>query len=482
MDKNNRFSEYDKYLIDDDEIVDVNSNTEEDPIDEYEDISSNSADEYEDIFSKSDDFEEPDYAIPEDDIPISRPQMTVQREASPKTSPKRTRKPEPEPSSNDIYSNSKQLSKKQKRGLGALCATAGVCEVIDIIMLLKLNMLPMKFMALAILGFALLLFIICALMFMPSKHKFGKRKIAATILAVITIIAAVIGMVMMGKLLGTLGTIIDGKKITKEQLDDPYIVYLSGSDTRDNNLSEKTRSDVNILMVVNPKTHQVLLLNTPRDYYVNNPAYKGMDKLTHCGLGGIENSMAALAELYELDEIDYFGRINFSGFEKLVDSIGGIDIYSDVAFTTEAGSNVHINQGMNHLNGFEALAYARERHAFASGDLARGEHQMQVIKAIASKMTSSSALISNYMGLMNSLKGMFETDAPQMLISYAVKDMLGSGDGWDMKSYAVTGKGSYAVCVTSGQSLSVIIRDEASVEQAKEYIRQVMDGEALTIE
>ena len=456
----NKFSEYDKYL------------TEED---EYEDVYSNPTDEYEDIFSKSAKYEEPEYELTEEDIPISQPKMTVERNS--REMPKKAPKNAP-----------KKAIKKRKDGLkkklGILCGAAGVSEIAAFLLLLKVNMLPMKFVILIAVAFLLLFLVIWGLMFSPSRHRFGKRKLAATILAVITIVSCIIGIIMMGKLLGTIDSVVTGKKIKTSKIDDPYIVYISGSDTRDNKLSEKTRSDVNILMVVNPKTHQILLLNTPRDYYVMNPAYNGMDKLTHCGLGGVENSMKALCDLYGLDEIDYDARINFTGFEKLVDAVGGIDIYSEVAFTTQDGSSVQIVKGENHLNGAQALAYARERHAFASGDLARGEHQMEVIKAIANKMMSSTALISNYMGIMSSLSGMFETDMPQALFQYMVKDMLnggGSGD-WDIKSYAVTGKSAFAVCATSGQSLSVIIRDEASVEQAKEYIRQVMDGEALTIE
>lgn len=393
--------------------------------------------------------------------------------------PKKTNDKKPQ----ETVALKKRDDKRLKIGLGVLCGLAGILEAICLIMLIKLNMLPGFLLAMIIVAFVLLLVIICTLMFMKSKHRFGKRKIVATVLAVLTIISCIIGIFMMGKLLGLLGSTIKGKEISKDQLDDPFIVYLSGSDTRNNELSEGSRSDVNILAVVNPVTHQVLLLNTPRDYYVQNPnCNNGMDKLTHCGLGGVESSMKALEQLYNLEKIDYYGIINFTGFEKLIDSIGGIDIVSDVAFTTEATSNVHINKGQNHLNGFEALAFARERHALASGDFARGENQMKVIKAIADKFTSSDALIKNYSSIMNSLSGMFETDTPRLLIQYAVKNQLSDRTDWNIKSYAVTGPLGTAVCASSGEALSVVYQDEDMINQAKEYISQVINGEELNIQ
>lgn len=279
----------------------------------------------------------------------------------------------------------------------------------------------------------------------------------------------------MGKLLGTLGSVLKGNNISKEALDDSFIVYLSGSDTRNNELDSNSRSDVNILAVVNPVTHKILLVNTPRDYYVQNPNCNNkMDKLTHCGLGGVECSMTALQQLYDLDNIDYYCRINFTGFEMLIDAIGGVDVVSDVGFTTEATSNVRIVKGQNHLNGFEALAFARERHALASGDFARGENQMKVIKAIAEKITSSDTLIKNYSSIMDSMSGMFETDIPKLLIQHSVKEQLSNSSNWDISSYAVTGQVGTAVCASSGEALSIVYQDEESVAQAKILISQMI--------
>ena len=136
----------------------------------------------------------------------------------------------------------------------------------------------------------------------------------------------------------------------------PFVIYISGSDTRSKKL-KTSRSDVNILAVVNPKTEQILLVNTPRDYYIGNPAGGGaLDKLTHCGIYGVDCSMEALSILYD-EEIKYYGQINFTGFEKLIDAVGGVDVYSEVAFTTASG-RFAVEKGMNHFNGKQALAFA----------------------------------------------------------------------------------------------------------------------------
>ena len=158
----------------------------------------------------------------------------------------------------------------------------------------------------------------------------------------------------------------------------PFILYISGSDTRSKVL-DISRSDVNILMAVNPQAKQVLLLNTPRDYYVKNPAGSGAyDKLTHLGIYGLDCSMKGLGNLYGVD-VDYYAQINFTGFETLIDAIGGITVNSDEAFS--AGGYDFV-EGPNEMNGAKALAFARDRHHQASGDNARGKHQMMVIEAM----------------------------------------------------------------------------------------------------
>ncbi len=263
---------------------------------------------------------------------------------------------------------------------------------------------------------------------------------------------------------------------TAEPADDlyaPFVVYLSGSDTRSAVLA-KSRSDVNILAVVNPKTKQILLVNTPRDYYIPNPAGKGaLDKLTHCGNYGVDCSMKALSDLYGCP-ISYNAQINFTGFETLIDAIGGISIYS------EKGDGVYLKAGENRMNGKRALEFARNRYSYAAGDHARGKHQMQVITAIVDKLTSGSA-IANYSKILDSLQGMFVTSMPSETLSEYIKMQLSDMAHWDVFSYAVTGTGSSKVTYSMpGMHASVIIPDKGSVARGSELIDQVLNGNTLT--
>lgn len=260
----------------------------------------------------------------------------------------------------------------------------------------------------------------------------------------------------------------------------PFIMYISGSDSREGTLDGNTRSDVNILAVVNPETRQVLLLNTPRDYYVPMPRAEGtFDKLTHCGVYGISCSMQALAALYEHD-IQYYAQLNFEGLEKLVDAIGGITIESDVAFTLyqKVGK---IKVGENNLNGKLALAYARTRKGLDGGDLARGNHQMQVIKAIVDKATSGTTIITNYTAIMDSIDGMFVMNVPMSLIGEVMKRQLADMSGWNIMSYTVRGEGGYSECYSApGEQLYVLIPYESHINKAKQLIDMVINGETLT--
>ncbi len=259
----------------------------------------------------------------------------------------------------------------------------------------------------------------------------------------------------------------------------PFVLYVSGSDTRSNSLPTHTRSDVNILMVVNPTTKQVLLLNTPRDYYVENPAGGGSrDKLTHCGIYGVDCSIKALEVLYGVD-VDFYARINFTGFETMIDAIGGITVYTDKGFTAYDGT--YFGVGENYMNGSQALAFARERYTLSGGDNDRGQNQMKVIKAVIQKMTSGSTIIANYSDILASMQGMFVTSMPMDDISSLVKMQLSDMASWDIHTFAVTGRTGSAVTYSApGQNLSVMYVNDQLVSHASGLIQKVMDGQILT--
>ena len=284
------------------------------------------------------------------------------------------------------------------------------------------------------------------------------------------------GLAALGSVTSGLLTGAEANKITKE----PFVVYLSGVDTR-GELTEKARSDVNILAVVNPATKRVALINTPRDYYVDLAGTSSKDKLTHAGLYGVETSMATLGNLYGIN-VDHYIRINFAGFINIVDALGGVDVYSDQAFTSVGSPGYYdpttFAEGWNHLDGKSALAFARERHAFASGDIQRGINQMKVIDAMLNKIKSP-ALLMGFSKIMDAASDCFVTDFSQDQISALVRMQLSDFANWDIQSYTVTGSsGTSTQCYSAkGQKLYVMKPDEASVSKAKEMIAVVLGGE-----
>jgi len=272
------------------------------------------------------------------------------------------------------------------------------------------------------------------------------------------------------------------KEIEPNVTNSPFVIYISGMDGYSQNLTT-TRSDVNILMVVNPVTKQVLMVNTPRDYYIVHPWGSGTrDKLTHCGIYGIECSIEALEKLYELP-VDYYVQINYHGFENLIDAIGGVSVYSDFAFICGDLEDVYIPQGNVTLNGKEALAFARDRKHQPNGDNDRGKNQMKVIKSVIAKVTSSGTWISNYSEILKSLEGMFATNMLSKDLSSLVKMQLTDMAQWNVMTYAVTGYDSNKTTYSMpGTACYVMQPNQKTVDYAQELIQRVMNGEILTQE
>ena len=284
------------------------------------------------------------------------------------------------------------------------------------------------------------------------------------------------GLSALGSMTSGLLTGAEANKITKE----PFVIYLSGVDTR-GELTENARSDVNILAAVNPVTKRVALVNTPRDYYVDLAGTSSKDKLTHAGLYGVETSMETLGNLYGVN-VDHYIRINFAGFISIIDALGGVDVYSDQAFTSVGSPGYYdpttFVEGWNHLDGKSALAFARERHAFASGDIQRGINQMKVIDAMLNKIKSP-ALLMGFSKIMDAASDCFVTSFSQDQISALVRMQLSDFAEWDIESYTVTGTSSSSTkCYSAkGQKLYVMKPDDSSVSKAKEMLASVLGGE-----
>lgn len=257
---------------------------------------------------------------------------------------------------------------------------------------------------------------------------------------------------------------------------EPFIIYISGIDQFGNVNSVRGRSDVNQLMVINPKTHHILIANTPRDYYVQLAGTTGLrDKLTHAGIYGIEKSINTIENLYDID-INHYIRINFDTLIKVVDVLGGVDIYSDKAFQPWTNSRVYINQGNIHLNGTEALAYARERKTYVDGDHHRGRNQQQIIEAIITKLTSTKTFLSKYNSILKALDGSFQTDMDTSLITSFIKYQLDKMPTWKVDSISVNGYSSWNYTYSMGYNyyLWVMEPDWNSVNEVKNKILEVL--------
>lgn len=257
---------------------------------------------------------------------------------------------------------------------------------------------------------------------------------------------------------------------------EPFILYISGIDQWGNRVSTRGRSDVNQLAVVNPKTNHILLVNTPRDYYVQLAGTTGLrDKLTHAGIYGVEKSIKTLENLYDID-ISHYLRVNFNTVVQVVDVIGGIDINSDQAFKPRHGKE-YVVKGWNHFDGAMALAYARERYAYKTGDHHRGANQQQVITAILEKVTKSSVLISKYNSILSTLNGSFNTDMSTSEITSFIKYQLDKMPSWKIDTFAVTGSGSmdYTYSMGSKYKLYVMEPNMNTVNTAKAKINEVLN-------
>lgn len=256
-----------------------------------------------------------------------------------------------------------------------------------------------------------------------------------------------------------------------------YTILISGIDNR-GGIVAKSRSDVNIIATVNTATRQILLVSTPRDYFVPLSISNGVpDKLTHAGIYGISVCMDTLGMLYDIDINNYI-RLNFDGFIKIIDALGGITVNSEYDF--DAGAH-HFDKGENVVDGEAALAFARERYAFASGDRQRGKNQMAVIKGVIDKILSPE-LLKNYSSILSSVEGCFETNLSYDEIASLCQQQLAEGGSWNVVSYSVDGTGDSQQPYSMNQYAYVMVPDDTTVDHAKELMAKVRGGEKITQE
>lgn len=267
----------------------------------------------------------------------------------------------------------------------------------------------------------------------------------------------------------------------------PFTIEISGNDAY-GDLEEDSRSDVNMLVTINPNTSTVLLTSIPRDYYIQYACEDGecavgkLDKLTHTGMSGVDTTRDTLSQLIGVD-INYVCRINFDGAKNIVDALGGVDVNVDPGLAVDTfytdSTLQGVTEGINHLDGARALAFARERYAYEDGDKQRVRNQQIVLEALVKKAISTDA-VANYTSLLDAMKGCFSTNMSDEEIRQFIKFQLQANPDWKFETYVLDGYGDQLYCAMSGQDASVLVPDQRTVEIAGEKIKAVLNGESST--
>lgn len=256
------------------------------------------------------------------------------------------------------------------------------------------------------------------------------------------------------------------------ELPESFVIYISGIDVF-GDVSTQSRSDVNLLMAVNRSTGKILLLNTPRDYYVELPISEGQrDKLTHAGIYGVEVSKGAMEMLYGVPA-DYYARLNFSSFETIIDALGGIEVYSEYDFVAQGFT---FTQGMNTLNGAQALAFVRERKSFAEGDIQRGKDQMEMLKSLIARLGTFDG-VNSFAAVYDQVAPVVETNVTKDMLLALAAEQIVQGRTWDIETYYVTGTdGSEVTYSIPGASAYVMIPNEDEVAEGTAKLKAVLEG------
>lgn len=261
----------------------------------------------------------------------------------------------------------------------------------------------------------------------------------------------------------------------------PFNVLISGSDTR-GGFDENGRSDVIMIATVNPKTHTILLTSVPRDFYVTTACDAGdgcmqgaLDKITHTGIHGTNTTKRTVEQLLGI-EINYTFKVGFDTVTKLVDTLGGVDVYVEPGYAVH-NEYINVKEGVNHLYGEEALEYARERYAYTEGDRQRTKNQQQVLMGIVKEATKPS-VITNYAAIMDTMANTFSTTMSNEEITDLIKYQLNNNPTWKMEQYMVDGTGDTLMCAELGDAASVMVPNQSTVKMAKDKINAVLAGKS----
>lgn len=375
--------------------------------------------------------------------------------------------------------NLKGKKKRKNRFCKRLSIIYCILLVLFVALFVILDVLPP-----ALFGIVIALLLLATLFIAPvlySDRGIPARKRKAAIVACVLIFFFVVADYYMASTMIFLKDISNYIETGIEDRSDKHLdvtektfnILVSGIDVTGDINESVSRSDVNMVVTVNPQRREVLITSIPRDYYIELPTYGAMDKLTHTGIYGAEETIAAVESLLNI-EINYYAKVNYTTITGLVDAIGGIDIISPYSFDTHGMSvHYHFDEGENHLDGSHALAYCRERQSWVDGDLKRNENQQLVLEAIIKKVTKGPVILLKYTSILDAVKGTVETDMSSDEMTELIKMQLADMRSWKITKQAIKGESDMAMCFSLGDYASVVMVDEASVNAATEAIEKI---------
>lgn len=264
---------------------------------------------------------------------------------------------------------------------------------------------------------------------------------------------------------------------------EPFNIYITGIDQWEEEKGyDLERSDVNMIVTVNPLTKKVLLTSIPRDSYVKLHTAQAMDKLTHTGVYGVDETINTVQDWLDID-LNYYVKMNFTAVRDIINAMGGIRVYSPVEFDSSLRP-YHYKKGWNDLGGRQALFFARERHAFEGQDSIRVENQQRVMKAIIKKMTSSSTLLTSYDDVMAAAGKNMSTNMSSKEMTELVKMQITDLAEWDIESQKMKGEygEDYVASLSQKNKYSVYYVEPESITKCVEGIESIMNPSAAELE
>lgn len=365
------------------------------------------------------------------------------------------------------------FSKKKNKYKGfILIFIQMILSILFVTSLYKIDIIPEKY----IISIIIFLVVVLAVNFFIRLNNKGKS-FAMSFFSITIIILLSFSIFYVYKINYAMKEMSSDDVIINSDIEKTFNIYISGIDVY-GDIETSSRSDVNIIATVNPKTHQILLTTTPRDFYVPIPGISNgqKDKLTHAGNYGVYASMHTLEELYKTT-IDFYIRINFTSLIEIVDELGGVDVFSEYDFTTseESGYVMNIKKGINHLNGKQALAFSRERKNLDDGDNQRGKNQEALIIAMINKI-SSPKIIVKAANIIDSISENIDTNFSQKQIQSLIKMQLNNSIQWDVQSIAAEGTEGQDYCYSTGDTLLyVTYPNSTSIAEIRQKINNMLN-------